>query len=55
MYVVNSMEVEPDEAIFIDNNKEYVDAAEECGIKGILYKNVEGLVKELAKYSIDVK
>ena len=53
-YVVNAIEIEPDEAIFIDNNKEYVDAAEECGIKGILYKNVEGLVKELAKYSIDV-
>ena len=54
-YVIDKLKVKPGEAIFIDNNKEYVDAAEECGIKGILYKNVEGLVKELAKYSVDVK
>lgn len=47
-YILGIMEVQPDEAIFIDDNQSYVDGARAVGIKGVLYTNADSLRRDLA-------
>jgi epoxide hydrolase-like predicted phosphatase len=39
--------VKPDEAVFVDDTREHVEAAQELGLQGILFKTAEALDKEL--------
>jgi putative hydrolase of the HAD superfamily len=41
--------VEPDEAVFIDDTREHVEAAQKLGLQGILFTTAEELEKELAR------
>jgi putative hydrolase of the HAD superfamily len=41
--------VEPDEAVFIDDTREHVEAAQKLGLQGILFTAAEELEKELAR------
>jgi putative hydrolase of the HAD superfamily len=45
--VLDACQCLPEEAIFIDDRKEYVDGAKAVGIQGILYQNKAQLEKEL--------
>ena len=54
MYVIKELAIRPEEGVFIDNNKAYVDAAEEVGLNGITYKNNSQLIQELSVYSVRV-
>lgn len=54
-YVTKKLGIKSSECIFIDNNKEYVEAAEKIGLKGIVYVNIDKLIEELSKYSVKVK
>jgi len=47
--------VKPEEAIFIDDKESCVIAAEDIGMKGIVYTNNEELMKELSKFGIIIK
>lgn len=51
-YVIHALGIKPAEAVFIDNNKDYVDAAEGVGLKGIFYKDVDQLIQDLANFSV---
>jgi HAD superfamily hydrolase (TIGR01509 family) len=39
--------VKPDEAVFVDDTREHVKAAQELGLQGILFTTAEELEKEL--------
>ncbi len=54
-HVIKELGIKPAEGIFIDNNREYVDAAEKVGLRGIVYVNIQKLAKELSKQSIIVE
>ncbi|MEK6913946.1 MAG: HAD-IA family hydrolase [Nanoarchaeota archaeon] len=43
------------EYVFIDDKLEYVESAIKTGMRGIVYKNAEQLVKELKKYEVNLK
>lgn len=47
--------VQPNEAVFIDDKQENIDAAGELGIHGILFASPEQVKKELAPLSIDTE
>jgi putative hydrolase of the HAD superfamily len=51
-YVLEKMEVKPNEAVFIDNMKENVVAAEEVGIKSIQFIDYWRLVMDLRRLKI---
>ena len=53
-YVLNKEVVAPQEAIFIDDNPEYVEAARKLGIHAVLYKNVDQLIVELRALGIRI-
>ena len=44
----------PEESIFIDDKPEYIEGAKKVGINGIVFKDIEGLLKELALYSVRI-
>lgn len=45
--------IAPNKAVFIDDNSDNVQAAIECGLQGIHFKNAEQLQKELRALKID--
>ena len=47
-YILKSLELKPDAAVFIDDTKENCDAARELGIKDHHYTNIDSLEKFLA-------
>ena len=44
------MKIKPKEAIFIDDGIKNIDSANRFGMKGIQFKGVENLKKDLEKY-----
>ncbi len=44
----------PEEAVFIDDQAKNTDAAERLGIKSILYKDIDSLLKRLAILGVEV-
>ncbi|WJX77434.1 Flavin mononucleotide hydrolase 1, chloroplatic [Trifolium repens] len=52
--VVRHLEVDPSYCIFIDDRLKNVEAAIEVGIKGVHFKNVDLLRKELSLMGIDI-
>ncbi len=51
---LNKLNLKPNECVFIDDIKEYSDAASKLGIHGIHYTSYEKLIKELKKLNIRV-
>jgi len=49
---LNRLRVEPSEAIFIDDKKEFVKAAENAGLEGIVFRNAQQLKKDLSVYGV---
>ncbi len=45
-------QVKPEQAIFIDDNEKFVNAAMDLGIHGIIYKNNQDLINALQKLGI---
>lgn len=52
--VLKDLGYQPEECIFIDDKEDYVEGAHQVGLKAILYKSREQLVKELASFSVTV-
>jgi len=53
-YVLEKLSIKPEEAVFIDDMRRNVLAANEIGIYGLLYTNTSMLVKELRKLGLKV-
>lgn len=51
---LNKLNLNPDECVYIDDIKEYSDAASKLGIYGIHYTSYENLIKELKKLNIKI-
>lgn len=51
-YLINKLDLPPQEIIFIDDSQINIDAAENIGIKSILFKNSPILKKQLSKIGI---
>ncbi|MBA3064851.1 HAD family phosphatase [Candidatus Woesearchaeota archaeon] len=51
---LKKLNLRPDECIYIDDIKEYSDAASKLGIRGIHYTSYENLIKELKKLNVKV-
>jgi putative hydrolase of the HAD superfamily len=52
LYVLEKMNVKPEEALFIDNMQENVDGARKAGIKSIRFTSYAQLVRALKKYGV---
>jgi len=52
-FVMNKINLKPIEIIFIDNNKENIDAARLLEWNVILYESLEQLIKELQDFGVD--
>jgi FMN phosphatase YigB (HAD superfamily) len=52
--VAHQINCTPEECIFIDDKKEYVKSAVTVGMSGIIYENVEQLVRGLRKHQINI-
>ncbi len=50
LYALNKVQLNPEECLFIDDDRENVDAANALGLKGIHYTNTEKLKKDLMIY-----
>ena len=50
---LNKLNLEPEECVYIDDIKEYVNAANQMGIHGIHYTSHEKLVESLRKFNIN--
>ncbi len=53
-HILEAYRLDAQECIFIDNQKENVDAAQECGITGITHKNINKTKHELVKLGIKI-
>jgi len=51
---LKKLNLKPNECVFIDDIKEYSEAASKLGIHGIYYTSYENLIKELKKLNIKV-
>ena len=54
-FVLNKLEVKESEAIFIDDNINFVKAAQKLGIKSINFKGVDSLISNLKEIGIIIK
>ena len=52
--ICSKLNVSPEEVIFIDDGEKNIIAAREFGLKGIQYKNMKQLKKELVSYSVNI-
>lgn len=52
---INEIELKPEECVYIDDNLKCVRAAEEMGMKGILFKDAGKLKRDLINYGIHIK
>ena len=50
--LLRKLELKPEEIVFIDDRKENIDAANQIGINGILFKNSKQLKKDLLTLSV---
>lgn len=50
--LLTDLDISSDSCLFIDDKKENVEMAQHCGIKGILFKDQEQLISELARYGV---
>ncbi|HEX7456227.1 MAG TPA: HAD family phosphatase, partial [Candidatus Nanoarchaeia archaeon] len=53
--ILDRLKTKPQEAVFIDDKEEFVRAAEDFGLKGILFKNTKRLKKDLQFLGIKVE
>ncbi len=51
-YALEKLSIKADEAVFIDDNQKFVEAAKDLGLKGIHYKNINSLIKSLEAIGI---
>ena len=51
---LKKLNLKPDECVFIDDIKEYSDAASKLGIHGINYTSYKNLIKELKKLNVKI-
>ena len=51
-YVLDDLNIEPDETLFIDDFEENIRRAQESGIDGIVFKDAEQLREDLVKMNI---
>jgi len=51
---LKKLNLKPDECVFIDDIKEYSDAASKLGIHGINYTSYKNLIKELKKLNVRI-
>ena len=51
-HVLADLNIEASKCIFIDDKQKNIDAARECGIRGIVFSSVEQTKKELALLGI---
>jgi HAD superfamily hydrolase (TIGR01509 family) len=51
-YALEKLSIKADEAVFIDDNQKFVEAAKDLGLKGIHYKNINSLMKSLEAIGI---
>jgi len=49
-YVLKKLRRRPEETIFIDDNKKYIEGAKKAGMNTILFKSLPQLKKDLSKY-----
>ena len=52
--IIEKLRLKPEECVYVDDVKEYVDGACRVGMKGIQYKSYGGLVKALRKLKVTV-
>lgn len=52
--VLNRLQVDPEEAVFIDDLQENIEAANSIGIKGILFRDIEDLKREMRKLNLAI-
>jgi HAD superfamily hydrolase (TIGR01509 family) len=52
-FIASAAECSYEECVFIDDNEEYVKAAEDCGMKGIVFKNAKQLEEDLKKLGLE--
>lgn len=52
--IVKSEDFNKDEYLFIDDQEQNINAAKELGIESVLFEDIEGLKKDLEKYSIQL-
>jgi 2-haloacid dehalogenase len=52
---IDAIGLKQEECVYIDDNFECIKAAEEVGIKGILFKNAEQLKRDLKNYNIKIE
>ncbi|OPX26385.1 MAG: hypothetical protein B1H05_02385 [Candidatus Cloacimonas sp. 4484_140] len=50
--LLNDLNIPSSSCLFIDDRKENIETAQQCGIKGILFKDQDQLIKELARYGV---
>ncbi len=53
IFALEKLGFKPEEVLYIDDVKEYINSAKELGINGILFESADGLVTELKKYFPD--
>jgi putative hydrolase of the HAD superfamily len=52
--VLDELQIEPQQAVFIDNISSYVEAAEKTGMSGIVYSGIERLKQDLKMLDVDI-
>jgi HAD superfamily hydrolase (TIGR01509 family) len=52
--VLDELYIKPQQAVFIDNDPNNVEAAKRIGINGIVYRDVSHLKRELASLGVDI-
>ena len=51
-FIMNKLKVKPKESIFVDDKQKNLDAAEELGMKTILFKNNPQFFRDIKKFGI---
>ena len=54
-YLINKLNINPGECVFIDDKQSNINAAQSLGMKGILYQNPQQLEQELALLGVYIK
>jgi len=50
--LLTDLNISSESCLFIDDNKENIGVADQCGIKGIVFKNQDQLINELRKFGV---
>ncbi len=54
-YLLDTYDIDPKEAVFIDDNKDNIEGAEKLGITGILFKDKKSADEELEKLGVKTR